>query len=571
MKNKNYRKWYLFLLGILIAGHLIGNALFLKKYPLPEGKDSGAHVAAFLKFSQIFQRGQLHPMYVLEKNKWNNLVFIVVDYPPFFYFSAFTVDFLLRKFCLNAPLLTSTLYFILLIVSVYGIGCAISRRAGLLSACICSFYPIIYSVSRHFNLEMALCAMVAFNVLILQKTDFFAKRNFSLFLGVMFGAGMLVKQTFIVYLLGPLLVTLLFAFRAKDKKERINSVVNFGIFTITAFLVSLPFYHNPEIYINALNRTQFRGAVAAGGVFSPAHLLYYPESLINTIGLFFLGLFIISLLFIKRLPAYLRSLLCSWICLPIFVFSLFPLKYGEYLIPSFPALAVVSAAGLLTFKYRYLRIGIIALVLSVGIINYFNMFTVRGSFFYSTFHPRNPRLKVTACAADNNRGHDMPASFDDVLHLLGDLPVTVGVCYDDTNLSFSNYFLFNTFSRTKREAAIVDFSFSTAQFFANLDRCDFFLFASRSGNEWFTPENLDGFIRKFNAGYIAKVCFEEGEAHPEVLTSNKLGAVNTEVPFSYRRNLLSMRERLKKLYVIDFREEDSRQRPQKIYVYRRKR
>ena len=59
--NKNYIV-YILLMGI-VGIHLLGNIFFLVGHILPEGKDSYAHITAFLNFSGIFENGQANPFY----------------------------------------------------------------------------------------------------------------------------------------------------------------------------------------------------------------------------------------------------------------------------------------------------------------------------------------------------------------------------------------------------------------------------------------------------------------------------------------------------------------------------
>jgi len=75
----------------------------------------------------------------------------------------------------------------------------------------------------------------------------------------------------------------------------------------------------------------------------------------------------------KRSHAKYRSVFYLWILFPVFVLS-FVFHYpaiNRYLMPCLPAIAIVSAIGLMTLKPVFLRRIIIFLVISCGVVQYF--------------------------------------------------------------------------------------------------------------------------------------------------------------------------------------------------------
>lgn len=286
MIKKDKKIVYLALLGALLLFHIINNAIFLTIYPLAEGKDSYAHITAFNNFCQIIENGKDNPFYIQGKSLLYNLVFVVIDYPPFFYFSAFVFNLLFGGLFFNAPIFTPTVYLLALLSAVYFIGKKINPETGIMAAFICSMYPMIFLPSRHFSLELTLCAISVLSILILLETDFFLRRKFSVLLGIVLGLGMLTKQTFLIYISGPFLVYgfyLLKSCRAEMKKQKIvNMFICSGIF----LGISSLFYFNKDIYINAFNRAGFLGAISNNDIFSLEHISYYIRSIRHTLGVF---------------------------------------------------------------------------------------------------------------------------------------------------------------------------------------------------------------------------------------------------------------------------------------------
>jgi 4-amino-4-deoxy-L-arabinose transferase and related glycosyltransferases of PMT family len=210
----------------------------------------------------------------------------VIDYPPFFYASAFWFKTLFGAILPNAALYAGTVFLVILLASVYKIGSYWGKENGLLAAFICGMYPMIFWTSRHFSLELPLAAMTALSIRYLLKTDLFRSRKYAVVLGIVMGVGMLTKQTFGVYVCGPFTVVLVRMFREFRGPERNLRMGNAGLCLLLTLLISLIYYHEPEVFRNILVRSGFSGAVAEKSIFNPAHLFYYPWTLRNTIGVF---------------------------------------------------------------------------------------------------------------------------------------------------------------------------------------------------------------------------------------------------------------------------------------------
>ncbi|MDD5747109.1 MAG: hypothetical protein PHO30_07605, partial [Candidatus Omnitrophica bacterium] len=120
------REWkksaYSAALLILLLFHVLNNFYFLTLYPLAEGKDSLSHLTAFLNFSHIFHDGASSAFYNPARSWLGNLIFGVIDYPPFFYASAFWFKTLFGAILPNAALYAGTVFLMILLASVYKIG-----------------------------------------------------------------------------------------------------------------------------------------------------------------------------------------------------------------------------------------------------------------------------------------------------------------------------------------------------------------------------------------------------------------------------------------------------------------
>lgn len=531
------------LLILLILFHFFNNIIYLSIYPLPDGKDSYAHLTNFLNFKQIISDGKTHPFYNQNKGLFYNLVFGVIDYPPFFYFCAFLLDFLFGHIYANAAILVSTLFFILLIFLVYKIGETVESKAGILAAFICSFYPMIFYASRHFNIEITLAAVVCASVLCLFKTGFFEKQRFLIILGIVLGIGMLTKQTFIVYLIGPLCVTIYFSFFKANplslQKRNINLLTCF----LCAFFISLIFYYNKEVYANLFNRAHFIGAVKNSNVFSAEQLAYYPYSFIRSIGWVFTLLFCFCLRFLPNVDLYKRNCLLSWIICPMVLLSFFVLKYTEYMIAVLPALAMITAFGLLKLENKKIRTVAIIGVITISFLNYYNY--GRPKFFYDVGHSDEYNL----CSVD---GESDKGKFDSKLFAiignLGRYEAAVGIFYNHNNQSFNQFFLKRLFAFSKKKAKIVDAIAYPVIFFANLDSFDELIFISDCEKVWLDEQGFLEYKQQVNRCHYTKLKIISAEPG-----KRPYGDINASyIPEELVKKLFDLKEKYRFEHVFEF-------------------
>lgn len=116
-----------------------------------------------------------------------------------------------------------------------------SSGAGLLSAFVLSSLPFFLMISRQGFLEVMLFPAVLI-VFIISKyiLCFTDKRKYYLFLGIVFGAGMLIKVSFLIVVIVTLFVLGVFVW--KRKKDRRFFLKNIFVSISIAGTFSLPFY-----------------------------------------------------------------------------------------------------------------------------------------------------------------------------------------------------------------------------------------------------------------------------------------------------------------------------------------
>ena len=483
-----------FLLCGLILFHLVGNIIFLNNNMMPEGKDSYAHITAYLNFSGIFNSGQDNPFYQPQMSWMKNLIFVVYDYPPGFYIIAFIVNILIGAWVGGGVLFTSTLFFVMLILAVYKIGREVDLQTGILAAFICSFYPFIFSCSRHFNIEIALTAMVSVAVFLLIKTKKFTDTFFAIFLGFSLGIGLLIKQTFVIYLMGPFLIVTLFPFKDPDKKI----LKNMGMCLLAAALVGGGFYLNRTVLANAFSRMNFLGAVSESNLFSLEHLLYYPQVLVKVLNPFFAGAFVLSLFFIRRTSMDVLRILLAWIVVSVLGLSCFVLKYAEYTLAFLPAAAIITAIGINNIKGKKMRIVAMSVIVIFALSNYFLINLTKKTTFPGNYHP-------TFNLIEDIEAEQPEYAFPWV----GKENSVIGIFYDELDLNSPSYLVRKSSVTKGGKGQFVDFMFRTIAFLENFNNFDYIVFVSQNDNTWMQERDFEFLFSEVNETHHTKIILED--------------------------------------------------------------
>ncbi|MFC2015586.1 ArnT family glycosyltransferase [Chloroflexota bacterium] len=185
----------------LVLFHAANNWRWLVENVTSTGWDKPRHLARSLNYA-----GMLWPVSL--RSLFGMMVSDPVR-PPLFPASAAIMYWLFGETA-DVATMVNILYLAIALAATYGIGRRwAGQRIGLLSAVLLAFFPMFYSMSRYFYLEFAVTAMVALTVYLLLATDGFQRRSMSLWFGLCLGLGLLTKRTFAVFVVGPVIVTVL--------------------------------------------------------------------------------------------------------------------------------------------------------------------------------------------------------------------------------------------------------------------------------------------------------------------------------------------------------------------------
>ncbi len=482
------------LLLCLITFHVVNNVnwLYRDTFRAPvQGKDWHGHAVNFSRLVNKLQHGEEFHAYDQERSKLYNLIFISYSWPPLYYYVALLIRFLSVNISPEFFFLTSTFFLIILLVFTCKLAEFLHKGTGLMAAFICSFFPFIQASSRFFNLELAVCAMVVLSIYLLLKTDFFQSRRYSIFFGLSLGLGMLIKYTFSIFLIGPLIfIGYSLIYKKKTDtlwpEQRNNLLLSIAI----GILISGIYYFNPEV----LKYLLIRGMNWDFGTKDTSvitRIIFYVRRLITQeigVGLSVL-IFPLFVLFFKAKVSH-KKIVGLWVLLPIIIASFVP-KYcpePEYVMPLLPALAVISSIVLFKIRLKIIACLIGFLLVGTMLFQYAQQAFISASCFEWGFRRAYYKFRM-----------------------LGDQAQPVALMADSVTKNYLEHLEFFLVLCSKNKARINSFFVSQPKFFRDIDKYDFIVNLTYGEKDWPTAEDFKKeLIRLYPAHKSKKLTITRG-------------------------------------------------------------
>ena len=370
------------ILALLSLFHIGSNYIWLKMDTLPPAWDQSYHLLASLAYFDILS----HPfvwvdvlkLYLgVQENLPQTTMTLLSGadryYPPLV--RVLTIPFYaVFGRSVDTAVMVNSVFWVILIFSTYGIGQRIcSKNTGLLAAFLVSMYPITFGMSRQYFLDFALMAVVSLGVYSLLLTNSFTNKRNSVLFGIVFGLGMLTKWTFIFFIIGPLTYMMV---KIPIKNHTYHtSRYSLHSLILAAALTAVWYIPNSDSLIRLLDNATRSGSIEGDPViYSIQSVLYYVFSLINDqISFFYFIFFVTGMILLSKRPGESRSIFLLWIVVPFIIFTFTANKETRFIIPILPAVAVVSAAGVMDIRNSKLKVSIISLILVYGLAQFFIM------------------------------------------------------------------------------------------------------------------------------------------------------------------------------------------------------
>jgi 4-amino-4-deoxy-L-arabinose transferase-like glycosyltransferase len=186
-------------LSAIVAFHAVNNLLWLARDNRIWAWDPTKHYLFSLDYWDLTQQ--------LNSNIIPEALSIDRYYPPLGHLMPLSMYVISGNPSYDAGAMINLLYIAVLVFATWGIVRKLTNSdwAGVLGAFMVSMFPGIFAYSRLVMLDIPLATTVALAVLLLIQTDRFDKKGSSLLLGICLGLGMLIKWTFPVFLIGPII------------------------------------------------------------------------------------------------------------------------------------------------------------------------------------------------------------------------------------------------------------------------------------------------------------------------------------------------------------------------------
>jgi len=355
--------------------HIINNIVWICFNEASLVFDSLNHFLFSLKIFDWIKEGNFPFVYdviqyVFPAYRWHG-IFVGYLVAPFY--------FLFGRSENTGVFVNGTIFSGILIFSVYGICRKISqdKKTGILAAFIVIMYPLIFTHSRSFELDLPLTSMVALSIYFLLLSDCFYNRKFSLLFGLAAGLGMLTKFNFLGFISAPLFLV---CFRVKK-----TGWINIAISLLLAIVISLKFYilKSREVFYRAYTTSwlcaigyydsQSQQLPAIWFKTALEYVIWFSREIIsNSVSFLFMVVFAIaSIPFITSKVKY-KKIISLWLLMPLLFLSfVFHKAYiNRYIMPLLPAMAIVSAAGIMNIANRKIKKILILSTVIFGLFQY---------------------------------------------------------------------------------------------------------------------------------------------------------------------------------------------------------
>ncbi len=282
------------------------------------------------------------------------------SYPPLYHLAMAPTLGLVSEVA-EAGLPVNFFYTCLLILAVFMIGLeTMGAWEGFTAAAIASCYPLIVNLGRTTLIDLSLSAWVAVVFYCLVRSRHFESFLFSVLFGVSLGFAMLTKWTAFVYLAFPALFSIGIALRERRWK-------NIALAGVGAAVVMAPWYAQNLIPV-LIQIPILSGLPPASGenMSGLANVFWYPLSIHQQTGTLFVVLFLPGLAVVAWRPKLFPVVL--WLFGSLFLFSLIRNKNIRYFAPALPALALLTAAWLPSWKR--VSYGVVLLGVAVSFFNH---------------------------------------------------------------------------------------------------------------------------------------------------------------------------------------------------------
>jgi len=335
---------------VLVAVFVIGfNLLWILTDQAPPLWDMAGHSFRSAHFYRL-----------LIRPAWGELFFYPSIYPPLVY-SLTGVGYLFLGFIDDLPQYSLQIFSLVLILATFGIARRLIGKniAGIVAAVLVCLYSLLAHFMRIYDLDMPLTAMTALTIYLLIRTEGFHRRGWTTLLGLSLGLGLLTKWTFAIFALPSVVLVIFLVLINPFIVRKGRNLWNLAFLALPLLLIVItPWYAaHSELILKTAEATAGNGfSVPFADRWSWENLVYYVSQINYGLGLPLLLLSLVGLVALVRYTRRIESwILLTWLVVPYLIMTLaFVSKESRYILPLFPALAVIASAVVLFSAKRWL-------------------------------------------------------------------------------------------------------------------------------------------------------------------------------------------------------------------------
>jgi len=348
------KSFYLLLLPFIFFFHLIVNYTVMDRSEVARIYDEDNRISAGFSYSRLFfykphlsLSEKLKPVFLLDSRQAHPHFYEVVES----FFWGIAQEFRMPDEDI-VILSTNMFFFLILLLSVYGIGSLLfDNMTGLLSSLLVSIFPLVFGHARIAMLDYPLMCMVALSFYLLIKTDWFSSLFYSVLFGLSCGLSQLTKEAAVFFLFAPFIYYVVHSYSGnQNRRALLNSAIAFFVFIVVA----------GSVYLQISNFHAYGTYLGKSSLPFPAIARNYFNEFYKMTGFF---------VFVLSLPIMLSSLinfkkrdklLFLWFIVPVLLFSVSPNRNIRFLLPVAPAFALILVHELFagafsrTIRYTYL-------------------------------------------------------------------------------------------------------------------------------------------------------------------------------------------------------------------------
>lgn len=411
--NKSNYRVIVYILLIWLISFMVDRTWFSLDDTIPSWDPS-----EYLNGATVYQEA-LRDINIFDSSWWRDYWLLSNKVPPLMYIIS-APFFLIFGISVDNGNLILSFFNLILILSLYYLGKLLfNQKIALFNCLLIQFIPTIYYYRREFLLDFPLTVIVIFSYTCLTYWYFIPNKYSwwkSILFGISFGAGLLLKQTFLFFLFFPYLLISVYCLFRRQWLRFAQLVTAF----IASIFVFFPWYRTNWLLIfTSGKRATIDSAIIEGD--PPLNTLqawtFYTEIMPYVLSWFIVSVALIAIIYLsikylsqyslnlKYIPLFLKKnfyqnnygekkIVKVTIWLLIFIVGGYLLsslnmnKDDRYIAPLIPIITLIISAFISSYKGKFNLLAKVLIILVSFSVMTLNLFPLGGEFITGKLSPK---------------------------------------------------------------------------------------------------------------------------------------------------------------------------------------